>query len=81
MLAASRCVKACRTSLDATESQTRSHYVSHLTPALAFERLLAADVDLDLLRLRFGLLGQLNLQHALVIVGLELSRSPPWWAA
>src|SRR5215469_6358389 len=38
---------------------------------LAVKRLLAADVDLDLLRLSFGFLGQLNLQHALVVVSLN----------
>src|SRR5208337_342755 len=38
----------------------------------AFQRLLAADVYLDLLRLGFGFLRQLDLQHALVIVGLNV---------
>src|SRR5690348_8274714 len=41
-----------------------------LAGTLAFESLFraAADVDLDLLRLGFGLLGQRDLQHALVVV-------------
>src|ERR1035438_5937215 len=41
---------------------------------LAFERLSAADVHLDLLWLGFGFLGQLDLQHALVVVSLNLLR-------
>ena len=36
--------------------------------ALAFQRLFAAHVDFDLLGLGFGLLGQLDLQHALFVV-------------
>src|SRR5208337_2339067 len=43
-----------------------------LAGALAFERLLAAHVDLDLLGLGFGLLGKSDLQHALVVVGRNL---------
>src|SRR5579864_1497424 len=39
-----------------------------------FECLLAANVNLDLLGLGFRLLGQINLQHALVVVGGYLSR-------
>ena len=42
--------------------------------ALGFQRLLAADVDLDLLGLGFRLLGQLDLQHALVVVGRNILR-------
>jgi hypothetical protein len=34
-----------------------------------FERLFAAHVDLNLLGLGFGLLGELDLQHAVVVVG------------
>jgi len=40
--------------------------------ALSFQGLLAANIDLDLLGLGFGLLSQANLQHALVIVGRDL---------
>src|SRR5438445_8475258 len=39
---------------------------------LAFERFLAANVDLDLLRLGFGFLGKLDLKNPLVIVRLNL---------
>src|SRR5207247_6814808 len=42
--------------------------------ALAFERPLASDVYLNLLRFGFGLLRQLDLQHALFIVGLDVVR-------
>src|SRR5712691_13391501 len=41
---------------------------------LGFEGLLAANIHLDLLGLGFGLLGQGDLQHALVIVGRHLPR-------
>src|SRR6266852_1517430 len=41
---------------------------------LGFEGLLAANIHLDLLGLGFGLLGELDLQHALIIVGAHL----PW---
>jgi hypothetical protein len=37
-----------------------------------FDRLLGANIHLDLLGLGFGLLGKLNLQHALVIMGAHL---------
>ena len=40
---------------------------------LGFERLFAVHVDFDLLGLGFGLLGQLDLQYALVVVGADLS--------
>src|SRR5713101_9193438 len=42
--------------------------------ALAFERPLATDVYLNLFRFGFGLLRQLDLQHALFIVGLDVVR-------
>src|SRR6202451_4332468 len=45
-----------------------------LAGSLGFEGLLAANVHLDLLGLGFGLLGKVNLQHALVIVGTHLPR-------
>src|ERR1700741_4586623 len=45
-----------------------------LAGTLSFQLLLAADVDLDLLRLGFRLLGQNDLQNALLIVGLDLLR-------
>src|SRR3954467_11727246 len=38
---------------------------------LAFKRTLVANVHLDLLRLGFGLLSQLNFQHALIIVSVN----------
>src|SRR5260370_2802513 len=45
-----------------------------LAVRLGFESLLAANINLDLLGLGFGLLGQADLQHALVIVSPHLSR-------
>src|SRR5579872_35058 len=39
--------------------------------ALGFDRLLAADVDLDLFRLGFGLFGERDLQHAFVVGGRD----------
>src|SRR5260370_3301263 len=45
-----------------------------LAVRLGFESLLAANINLDLLGLGFGLLGQANLEHALVIVGAHLPR-------
>jgi len=41
---------------------------------LGFDGLLAANIHLDLLRFGFGLLGKVNLQHTLVIVGGHLPR-------
>jgi hypothetical protein len=41
---------------------------------LGCEGLLAANINLDLLGLGFGLLGELDLQHALVIVGDHVPR-------
>ena len=41
---------------------------------LGFESLLAADTNLYLLGLDFGLFGQLDFQHAIVIVGAHLPR-------
>src|SRR6202521_2014085 len=43
-----------------------------LALSLGFEGLVAANVDLDLLGLGFGLLGQADLQHAIVVVGVHL---------
>jgi hypothetical protein len=48
---------------------------------LGFDRLLAVDIHIDLLGLGFGLLGQPDLQHALVIVGRSLAPDLPNWAA
>ena len=45
----------------------------NLAVNFGFEALLAANIDLDLLRLGFGLLGEVDLQHALVVVGAHLS--------
>jgi hypothetical protein len=42
--------------------------------SLGFEGLLATNIDLDLLGFGFGLLGEVDLQHALVIVGTDLPR-------
>src|SRR5579864_2206991 len=39
---------------------------------LGLEGFLAANIHLDLLRLGFGLLGEVDLQHTLVIVGSHL---------
>jgi len=39
---------------------------------LGFEGVLTANINLDLLRLGFGLLGQGNPQHAPVVVGAHL---------
>src|SRR6267378_976819 len=44
----------------------------HALRLFAFKRLLSADVYLDLLRLGFSFLRQLDLQHALVIVSLDI---------
>src|SRR5437899_3234787 len=44
-----------------------------LARSLGFEGLLAANINLDLLGLRFRLLGQIHLQHALIIMGAHLS--------
>ena len=41
---------------------------------LASRVFLAANIDLDLLGLGFGLLGEVDLQHAFVIVGAHLPR-------
>ena len=41
---------------------------------LGFDHLLGADIHLYLLRFRFGLLGEANFQHALVIVRAHLPR-------
>src|SRR5271165_2855809 len=45
-----------------------------LARSFGFESLLAANINLDLLGLGFGLLGEVDLQHALVIVGAHLPR-------
>jgi hypothetical protein len=42
--------------------------------SLGFEGLLAANINLDLLGLGFGPFGELNLQHAFLVVGVHLSR-------
>src|SRR2546421_11564791 len=39
-----------------------------------FEGLIAANINLDLLGLGFRLLGQIDLQHALIIMGAHLGR-------
>ena len=41
---------------------------------LSFQGLLAANINLDLLRFGFRLLGEPDLQYALVIVGAHLTR-------
>src|SRR5271167_4171556 len=45
-----------------------------LAGSLHFEGLLAANSNLDLLGLGFSLLGEVDLQHALVVVGAYLPR-------
>jgi len=49
-------------------------FLCGLAVNLGFEGLLAANINLDLLGLGFGLLGEVDLQHALIIVGAHL----PW---
>src|SRR4029077_11503540 len=65
-----------------TSFTTQRHYKSRaklcglagVFCTLALDRLLAADVYPDLLRLRFGLLGQADLQHAFVVVSGDVFR-------
>src|ERR1700745_3887941 len=49
-------------------------FLGGLAGSLRFEGFLAANVHLDLLGLGLSLLGEVDLQHALVIVGAHLSR-------
>src|ERR1035438_9470546 len=49
-------------------------FLCDLAENLGFEGLVRANSHLDLLGLGFGLLGKVNLQHALVIVGAHLPR-------
>src|SRR2546429_1562079 len=53
---------------------TRRWSLCRLTLTLGFERLMAANINLDLLRLGFDFFGEPDLQHALVIVGTHLRR-------
>ena len=46
--------------------------LSSFAESLAFEGLPGADIDFDLLRLGFCLLGKADLQYAFVIVGAHL---------
>src|SRR5690349_19483115 len=71
LLAASRLETVCQ--LDGQErTSRRESELRGFAGALSFERLRAAHVHLDLLRLGFGLLSQANLQHAFVIVGRDV---------
>src|SRR5713226_1826888 len=56
----------------ASRNESRLPFLSGLAVNLGFEGLLAANINLDLLGLGFGLLGELDLQHALVVVGAHL---------
>src|SRR5579872_3050782 len=57
-----------------------SPFVSRgLDLGLAFEDLLAANMNLDLLRLGFGLLGERDLQYSLVIIRAHLPRINGAW--
>src|SRR6267143_998125 len=49
-------------------------FLGGLAGSLGFEGPLAANVHLNLLGFGFGFLGQVNLQHTLVIVGAHLPR-------
>ena len=49
-----------------------SHSLGGLAVNLGFDGLLAPNIHLDLLGLGFGLLGKVNLQHALVVVSAHL---------
>src|SRR5439155_8023457 len=44
------------------------------TSPLGFESLLASNIDFNLLGFGFSLLGELDLQHAVIVVGAHLSR-------
>src|SRR6266496_4424037 len=57
-----------------SQPTNRHGRLCNLAVRLGFEGLLTADVHLDLLGLGFGLLGEVDLQHALVIVGAHLPR-------
>src|SRR5207245_9970038 len=54
-------------------------FLCGLAVSLGFEGLLAANINLDLLVLGFGFLGQADLQQALVIVGADLARIHRTW--
>src|ERR1700674_3191888 len=64
--------RATRPSNQAKPGQLSLRGFGHALRLFAFEHLLAADIYLDLLRLGFGFLRQLDLQHALVIVGVNV---------
>ena len=75
-LAVSR-LKTVELSLDWTGEGARPHAglalrgLARGLRLLAFQRLFAAHVDFDLLGLGFGLLGQLDFQHALFVVSAD----------
>jgi hypothetical protein len=53
-------------------SVTNGKYLRGLAMNFGFKRFLTANIHFDLLGLSFGFLGQANLQHALVVVGIHL---------
>src|SRR5260370_25495893 len=57
--------------LNGAEPRHHTNRLCSLAWRFGFQRLLAAYVYFDLLRLSFGFLGQLDLQHALLVVGLN----------
>src|SRR6266851_8976956 len=57
---------------DKSQHRSKPLVLRGLARSLHFEGLFAANIHLDLLGLGFGLLGKVNLQYALVIVGGHL---------
>src|SRR5580693_5316568 len=56
------------------EAVTEPLVLRDLDGSFGFESLLAPNINLDLFGLGFSLLGEADLQHAVVIVGAHLSR-------
>src|ERR1700758_527927 len=54
--------------------EARHWFLGGLAVTLGFDGLLAANIHLDLLRLSFRLLGELDLKHAVVVGGRHLPR-------
>src|SRR6266699_4852135 len=59
---------------DKSQQRSKPLVLRGLARSFHFKGLLAANIHLDLLGLGFGLLGKVNLQYALVIVGGHLPR-------
>ena len=68
------CLNEEATQVASLFSQANGKCLRRLTVDLGFEGLLAADINLNLLRLGFGLFGQQDFQHAIVIVRAHLPR-------